>query len=137
MAHLHLVTTSVLSSCNDYKFLLPWTITQFNDSCSVMEFFDESIEPRLDSDCLLHAALVRQEKHLLDLVDVNLPLVAVIPVFGKYLQYKVNFKDDVAVAVTSIDERFSLLLPDQLEKGIEKMCCITGSFCFLTLHQWA
>ena len=120
MAHLHLVTTSVLSSCNDYKFLLPWTITQFNDSCSVMEFFDESIKPRLDSDCLLHSALVGQEKHLLDLVDVNLPLVAVIPAFGRYLQYKVNFKDDVAVAVTSIDERFSLLLPEPVRERNRK-----------------
>lgn len=107
MAHLHLVTTSVYSSCNDYKFLLPWTITQFNDSSSVMEFFDESIKPRLDSDCLLHSALVGQEKHLLDLVDVNLSLVAAVPAFGRYLQYKVNFKDDVAVAVTSIDEIFA------------------------------
>ena len=55
--------------------------------------FDESIKPRLDSDCLLHSALVGQEKHLLDLVDVNLPLVAVVPAFGKHLQYKVNFKE--------------------------------------------
>ena len=50
---------------------------------------------------------VGQEKHLLDLVDVNLSLVAAVPAFGRYLQYKVNFKDDVAVAVTSIDEIFA------------------------------
>ena len=45
MAQMHLVTASVLSSSNSYKFLLPWTITRFNDSCSVMEFFNESIKP--------------------------------------------------------------------------------------------
>ena len=56
MAHIHLVTTSVFPSSNNYKFLLPWTITGFNESCSVMEFFDESIKLRLDSDFLLHSA---------------------------------------------------------------------------------
>ena len=120
MAHMYLVTTSVLSSSNNYKFLMPWTITRFNDSYSVLEFFYTSIKPRLDCDCLLSSAFVGQEKHLLDLVDVNLPLAAIIPAFGRYLQYKVNFKDDDAVAAADISENDSLSLPEPVRERNRK-----------------
>lgn len=101
---MRLVTTSVVT---DHKMLLPWTITQFSDSCSIMEFFDSTLKPRLDEDCSLHSALVGKEKHLLDLVDINLPLVAVIPAYGQYLQYKVaNTIDDIIVPEESLSLSF-------------------------------
>ena len=99
------------------KFLLPWTITQFSDSCSVLEFFDETVKPRLDDNCFFHSALVGKEKHLLDLVDVNLPLVAVVPAFGQYLQYKVNSETD---AVIVPKENFSLSFPGPIAERNRK-----------------
>ena len=111
---MRLVTTSVLSDC---KFLLPWTITQFSDSCSVLEFFDETVKPRLVDNCFLRSALVGKEKHLLDLVDVNLPLVAVVPAFGQYLQYKVNSETD---AVIVPKENFSLSFPGPIAERNRK-----------------
>ena len=131
---MHLVTASVLSSSNTYKFLLLWTITRFNDSCSVMEFFNESFKPRFESDRQLHSAYVGQEKHLLDLVDVNLPLAAIVPAFGRYLQYKVN-DDDVAAAV--VNESIPLLLPETVHERNRKDILYNQIISFLTLHQWA
>ena len=57
-SNMLLVTTSVLSDC---KFLLPWTIAQFSDSCSVLEFFDETFKPQLDDNCFLHSVYVGKE----------------------------------------------------------------------------
>ena len=94
----------------------------------VPEFFDETVKPRLDDNYFLHSALVGKEKHLLDLVDVNLPLVAVVPAFGQYLQYKVNSETD---AVIVPKENFSLSFPGP----IRKMHYITRSFRFSILLQ--
>ena len=73
----NLVDTSVITS--DSQIILPWTIIQFNDSYSIMEFFHEGVKFRLeDDDCVLHAAFIGYEKHMLDHVDLSLPLVAVV-----------------------------------------------------------
>lgn len=115
--HMNLVTTSVI---NGYKFLMPWTITNFNESFSVLEFFNETVKPRLDVECLLLSALVGQERHTLVLVDVNLPLFAIVPEFGRYLQYKVQSTDDGVATATGIDESFSLSLPEPMRERNRK-----------------
>ena len=58
----NLVDTSVITS--DSRIILPWTIIQFNDSYSIMEFFYEGVNFRLkDDDCVLHAAFIGHKKH--------------------------------------------------------------------------
>jgi hypothetical protein len=96
MAHhrrhnLLLVTASILD--NNNKLILPWTITQFSGSSSVSEFFRETIQPRIKNDCDLFAALLGQEMHSLVLVDINLPLVAIVPELGLFLQYKMSISN--------------------------------------------
>ena len=99
----NLVDTSVITS--DSRIILPWTIIQFNDSYSIMEFFHEGVKFRLeDDDCVLHAAFIGHEKHMLDHVDLSLPLVAVVSSFGKYLQYKVERPDSIISAAHHNEE---------------------------------
>ena len=53
-----------------------------------------SVKPRLEKDdCNLESARVGQEMHSLVHVDTDLPLVAIIPSHGKYLQFKVNLSN--------------------------------------------
>ena len=61
--------------------------------------------------------LLLEKKHLLDLLDVNLPLVAVVPAFGQYLQYKVNSETD---AVIFPKENFSLSFPGPIAERNRK-----------------
>ena len=94
----------------------------------------------LNLDCTvtaLSSASVGQQKHLLDLVDVNLPLAAIIPAFGRYLQYKVNFKNDDAVAAADISENVSLLLPEPVQEKNRKDVLYIHIISFSTLFQWA
>uniref|UniRef100_A0A1X7TME8 Uncharacterized protein n=1 Tax=Amphimedon queenslandica TaxID=400682 RepID=A0A1X7TME8_AMPQE len=115
--HMNLVTTSVM---NGLKFLMPWTITQFDESFTVLEFFNETVKPRLDIECLLLSALVGQERHTLVLVDINLPLSALVPEYGRYLQYKVQSTDDGVVTATDTDESFSLSVPEPVRERNRK-----------------
>ncbi|XP_019864446.1 PREDICTED: uncharacterized protein LOC109593786 [Amphimedon queenslandica] len=81
--HLHFVTTSVISTDSNVV-LLPWTIIQFNESYSVLDFFLVAVKPWLDNeDCTLHSARFGHEMHSLVHVDTNLPLIAIVPSHGK------------------------------------------------------
>ena len=61
-------------------------IIPFNESYSVVAFFLMTIKPRLENDeCRLQDARVGQAAHLLILVDINLPLMAITPTFGRFL----------------------------------------------------
>ena len=90
LATVHLVNTTVSSVSK--STLLPWTILQIKEEDhTVQDFFELIIKPRLSfSLCDLHSAQVGKEKGLLDHVDINLPLVAVISSFGHYLKYFVD-----------------------------------------------
>ena len=98
---LPLVTTSVVSS-NDSSIVLPWTIIQFDELYSVADFFTMTIKPHLENDeCLLQDACVGQAAHILVLVDMNLPLMAILPIFGRFVQFKVSISDPTKVTVDS------------------------------------
>ena len=53
---------------------------------------------------ILHAAFIGHEKHMLDHVELSLPLVAVVSSFGKYLQYKVETPDSIISAACHNEE---------------------------------
>ena len=90
LSQLPLVTTSV--SSNDSSIVLPWTIIQFDELYSVAVFFMITIKPRLENDeCLLRDACVGQAAHLLVLVDMNLPLKAIIPTSGTSFSSKLAY----------------------------------------------
>ena len=109
--HLHLVTTSVISTDSSVVFL-PWTIIQFNESYSVLDFFLIAVKPRLDNDdCTLQSARVGQEMHSLVHVDTNLPLIAIVPSHGKYLQFKVNVPSIHTTEDVTIQEDLSFISP--------------------------
>ena len=112
LSQLPLVTTSVVSS-SDNSIVLPWTIIQFDELYSVADFFTMTIKPRLEIDeCLLQDARVGQAAHLLVLVDMNLPLMAIIPTFGRFLQFKVSISDPTKVTVDSNEpQEVALYIP--------------------------
>ena len=112
LSQLPLVTTSVVSS-SDSSIVLPWTIIQFDELYSVADFFTMTIKPRLEIDeCLLQDARVGQAAHLLVLVDMNLPLMAIIPTFGRFLQFKVSISDPTKVTVDSNEpQEVALYIP--------------------------
>ena len=88
-----------MSFGNNSKCILPWTLTQFNESSSVLEFFTNDVKPRLRSaDFSLVSAHLGHDMNSLIFVDINLPLVAIVPWHGRFLQYKVS------VTYTSIPE---------------------------------
>ena len=113
MTHnLSQLTTSVVSS-SDSSIVLPWTVIQFDELYSVADFFTMTIKPRLEIDeCLLQDAHVGQAAHLLVLVDMNLPLMAIIPTFGRFLQFKVSISDLTKVTVDSNEaQEVALYIP--------------------------
>ena len=120
VSQLPLVTTSVVSS-SDNSIVLPWTIIQFDELYSVADFFTMTIKPRLEIDeCLLQDARVGQAAHLLVLVDMNLPLMAIIPTFGRFLQFKVSISDPTKVTVDSNEPQevalYILVIPERNRK---------------------
>lgn len=89
----HLVNTSVMSSGN--KTLLPWSIVQLSDEAhTIIDFYRLTILPRISlsstSNLELVAALVGKERGVLDYVDINIPVVAVVRAFGHFLKYLVQ-----------------------------------------------
>lgn len=107
-----LISTSVIA--NDQRYLLPWTITRFSDTSSVIDFFLETVKPRLENDCcLLQSALVGHDKHSLDLVDISLPLIAVVSSFGRFLQFKITLpNNDVSMSLAeNVDTSLSFIQP--------------------------
>ena len=69
------------------------------------EFFRETIQPRIKNDRDLFAALLGQEMHSLVFVDLNLPLVAIVAEFGRFLQYKVSISNSsVSESLTAYEE---------------------------------
>ena len=104
---LHLVNTSVTSLCK--KTLLPWTILRVEEQDhTVSDFFTRNVMPRLSdgsrSHCAISSAHVGRDKASLDLVDVSLPLVAVVTSFGPFLKYTVSLNDVTETATIELDE---------------------------------
>ena len=98
----NLVDTSVITS--DSRIILPWTIIQFNDSYSIMEFFHEGVKFRLeDDDCVLHAALLDMKSICLIMWICHYPLL-LLSSFGKYLQYKVDRPNSIISAARHNEE---------------------------------
>ena len=104
---LHLVNTSVTSLCK--KTLLPWTILRVEEQDhTVSDFFTRNVMPRLShgsrSHCAISSAHVGRDKASLDLVDVSLPLVAVVTSFGPFLKYTVSLNDVTETGTIELDE---------------------------------
>ena len=90
-----------------------------------MEFFHEGVKFRLeDDDCVLHAAFIGHEKHMLDHVELSLPVVAVVSSFGKYLQYKVETPDSI-ISAACHNEEISLSLMSQSLKETNEILFLT------------
>jgi hypothetical protein len=127
-----------------------------------MDFFMNSVKPRLENDeCNLDSAHVGQEMHSLVFVDTNLPLVAIVPSFGKYLQFKVNICN-THVAVELVENQLSFiplirernrkdtlynkiieffkssgvgLLEGEMHLGLKLVACLRDVFWYLDGHH--
>ena len=89
--------------------MLPWTILRVEEQDhTVSDFFTRNVMPRLShgsrSHCAISSAHVGRDKASLDLVDVSLPLVAVVTSFGPFLKYNVSLNDVTETATIELDE---------------------------------
>uniref|UniRef100_A0A1X7V6J4 Uncharacterized protein n=1 Tax=Amphimedon queenslandica TaxID=400682 RepID=A0A1X7V6J4_AMPQE len=86
------------------KIVFPWTILKVSDKDSTIEgFFSSNFRLLLSfAFCEIESALVGPEKGLLDDVDINLPIVGIMNLFGHFLKYVVKYSNPTSTATETI-----------------------------------
>ena len=119
---LNLVNTSVMST--DNRTLLPWSILRVTEEANtISDFYRDTVNIRINEidsrggeQYVLVSAYVGQERSLLDFVDVNLPIVAVVASFGPFLKYLVSSNTEserVALVTDSPQSSNTVAAPSQ------------------------
>ena len=102
---LLLINFTVYNKCTR-KALLPWQISNVHPpSLTFRDHFHQELSERCPSDCSLSEVFVGKAKDALDLVNSDLVILEVTPIFGPYVKYTV---DQQNVQVRSLSLSLSL-----------------------------
>ena len=71
--------------------ILPWKISAVNSPlCTFKDSFESEIKPQCNDDCVLSQVFTGKTKDTLDIVDANLIIAQVIPMFGPFVKYTID-----------------------------------------------
>ena len=96
----NIICCSVFDAMNA-KVILPWTIMQVQDNDTTFRtYFERQLKQRIsEGNCVLSSAHIGKSKEVLDVTELDLPVLSVIFTFGHYVRFKVQL---CAVSITVV-----------------------------------
>ena len=71
--------------------ILPWKISAVNQPlCTFKDFYESEIKQQCNDGCVLSQVFTGKTKDSLDIVDANLIITQVIPMFGPFVKFTID-----------------------------------------------
>ena len=121
---MSLINFTVYNKCTR-KALLPWQISNIHPpTLTFRDHFHQELSERCPSDCSLSEVFVGKAKDALDLVNSDLVILEVTPMFGPCVKYTVDQQSAQDVQVLSLSLTHTHTHSDMHLQLMSEMCAI-------------